>query len=212
MVIDATRTARSMTYGLERSGSSLACRAIPACKGKNFVHDMKPPNDVKRKASARVMIVGEAPGMDENAIGRPFVGYSGKKIDSALATTGLSRNDVYASNVVKCRPTIVDDVGKERNRRPSGAEVKACMPLLEAEIAVLKPSVIVALGVTAVNALTGETSIASAIERGTLYHGSIPVIPARHPAATTYMTANDKIAAREERDRAFSRAARIAIL
>lgn len=88
--------------------------------------------------AARVMIVGEAPGKNEDLSGQPFVGVSGKKLDALLEEVGLSRQDVFISNVVKCRPPS--------NRNPKVAEVEECSPYLRNQIRAIKPDVIVCLG------------------------------------------------------------------
>ena len=88
--------------------------------------------------TARIMIVGEAPGKNEDLSGQPFVGVSGKKLDALLEEVGLSRQDVFISNVVKCRPPS--------NRNPKVAEVEECSPYLRDQIRAIKPDVIVCLG------------------------------------------------------------------
>lgn len=88
--------------------------------------------------STNVMFVGEAPGRNEDIEGRPFVGSAGKLLDTLLASIGVSRGEVYITNVVKCRPP--------NNREPTDEEIRACNPYLRRQIRLLKPKVIVALG------------------------------------------------------------------
>jgi uracil-DNA glycosylase family 4 len=88
--------------------------------------------------SARVMLVGEAPGRKEDEEGRPFVGMAGKLLTTILESKGIPRRSVYITNVVKCRPP--------GNRDPKPEEIKACLPFLIRQIRLIKPKVIVALG------------------------------------------------------------------
>jgi len=106
-------------------------------------------------ASARLVLVGEEPGNDEDLSGRPFVGPAGRLLDEALAEAGLSRADVYVTNVVKHFKWSAE--GDRRvHQKPTGREVGACMPWLEAELLVLKPEVVLCLGSTAAQALLGK--------------------------------------------------------
>lgn len=103
-------------------------------------------------ASARLMLVGEAPGEVEDRIGRPFVGPAGKLLDSVLERAGIERSELWVTNVVKIRP--VTRVGKVlRNRPPTTAEVAAWRPVIEAELQVVQPAALVCLGATAASAL-----------------------------------------------------------
>src|SRR5690242_811729 len=105
-------------------------------------------------ARARVMLVGEQPGHDEDLAGRPFVGPAGRLLDRALATAGLARDEVYVTNVVKHFKW--EPKGKRRiHAKPGPMEIAACLPWLEAELDVVKPAVLVALGATAAGALLG---------------------------------------------------------
>ena len=88
--------------------------------------------------SAEIMFIGEAPGKDEDTQGKPFVGASGKLLTQLIESIGLSREDVFISNVVKCRPP--------ENRDPLPDEVAACWPYLEQQIRIIKPLLIVTLG------------------------------------------------------------------
>jgi DNA polymerase len=103
---------------------------------------------------ARVMLVGEQPGNDEDLAGRPFVGPAGKLLDRALATAGIERGDVYVTNVVKHFKW--EPRGKRRiHAKPNQAEITACLPWLQAELDVVKPEAVVCLGATAAQALLG---------------------------------------------------------
>jgi uracil-DNA glycosylase, family 4 len=85
-----------------------------------------------------ILLVGEAPGASEDELGRPFVGAAGQLLTDALAKLGVTREDVYITNVVKCRPP--------NNRTPTQEEIHACLPYLLRQIALLKPRRIIALG------------------------------------------------------------------
>ncbi len=123
---------------------------------------------------ARVVFVGEAPGYDEDRVGEPFVGRAGQLLNEIIRAMGLRREDVYIANVVKCHPP--------KNRTPDASEILACKRYLEAQIDIVRPEVIVALGAVATSFLLGEPVTLSAV-RGTFrqYRG-IPVMPTYHPA------------------------------
>jgi DNA polymerase len=105
---------------------------------------------------ARTMLVGEQPGNDEDLAGRPFVGPAGKLLDKALEQAGIDRNETYVTNVVKHFKW--EPRGKRRiHAKPNSAEIAACLPWLEAEIAVVKPHAIVCLGSTAAQSLLGRS-------------------------------------------------------
>jgi len=98
--------------------------------------------------AAKLMLIGEAPGAEEDATGLPFVGRSGRLLDALLAAAGLdSQRDTYICNVVKCRPP--------GNRKPTAAEMAACRPWLERQISLVHPPLIVLLGATALEGVLG---------------------------------------------------------
>jgi uracil-DNA glycosylase family protein len=104
---------------------------------------------------ASIMLVGEQPGDQEDLAGRPFVGPAGKILDKALAEAGIVRRDLYVTNAVKHFKW--EPQGKRRkHKKPSATEIAACRPWLEAEIAVVKPRVIICLGATAAQAAFGK--------------------------------------------------------
>jgi uracil-DNA glycosylase len=109
-------------------------------------------------SSPTIMIVGEQPGDQEDLAGHPFVGPSGRLLDSALERAGLDRKDAYVTNAVKHFKWVPDPSGKRRiHKTPGSSEIRACHPWLEEEIAVLEPRIILALGATAARALFGPT-------------------------------------------------------
>jgi uracil-DNA glycosylase len=123
---------------------------------------------------AEIMFVGEAPGADEDEQGVPFVGRAGQLLTKMIVAMGLTRDDVYIANVVKCRPP--------GNRNPEADEIAACQPFLFRQIASVQPKVIVALGSFAAKTLLStETPIGKL--RGRLYefHGAA-LIPTFHPS------------------------------
>jgi DNA polymerase len=98
------------------------------------------------------MLVGEAPGNDEDLAGKPFVGPAGRLLDEAMEAVGLSRRDVYLTNVVKHFKW--EPQGKRRkHKKPSAREIAACMPWLQKELDLVRPTTLVALGATAAQAL-----------------------------------------------------------
>jgi len=121
------------------------------------------------------LIVGEAPGAEEDKQGEPFVGQAGKLLDNMLAAIQLKRGEnVYIANVLKCRPP--------QNRDPQGEEVVQCDPFLKRQVELIKPKLIIALGKFAAQSLlASEATIASMRGRQHSFHG-VPVIVTYHPA------------------------------
>lgn len=117
--------------------SCTACTELAATRQQVVVGDYPP--------GARVLLVGEAPGAEEDASGRPFVGKAGRALDAALAVAGLPREGVAVLNIIKCRPP--------GNRRPLPVEAANCRGWLDRQLALIEPAVIVALGLTAVAGL-----------------------------------------------------------
>ncbi len=123
---------------------------------------------------ARLMFIGEGPGADEDLKGEPFVGRAGQLLTQIIKAMGLTREQVYIANVVKCRPPD--------NRNPEPDEIEQCSPFLRAQIASVNPAVIVALGKFAAQTLLGvETPISRM--RGQFHQmGSVAVMPTFHPS------------------------------
>ena len=126
--------------------------------------------------SARLMLVGEAPGADEDAQGEPFVGRAGKLLDSMLRAIGLDREQVFIANILKCRPP--------GNTNPTPEQAGECRGYLDRQIELVRPQVILALGAVAAHNLLGvETPIGKL--RGSTHPlpgSDIPVVPTYHPA------------------------------
>ncbi len=124
-----------------------------------------------------VIFVGEAPGKNEDGNGEPFIGIAGKKLSIALEEAGISREEVYITNIIKCRPP--------KNRVPTVIERETCQDYLKQEIAIIKPKIICVLGNTAFNSLLGGSEITKfrgkiVRKENQLYFLTV------HPAATIY--------------------------
>jgi len=127
---------------------------------------------------ARVMFIGEGPGRNEDLQGEPFVGAAGQTLNGILAHAGLTREDVYIANVVKCRPPS--------NRNPRPEEIQACSPFLREQIRSIWPDVIVCLGNFA-SQFVLRTELGVTKLRGRIHQtGHFAVVPTFHPAATIY--------------------------
>lgn len=125
---------------------------------------------------AQWLIIGEGPGAEEDRQGEPFVGRAGKLLNNMLSSIGLQREDVYITNIVKCRPP--------NNREPTPEEAQTCAPYLSRQIALIKPKIILALGrVAAQNLLRTERPVGSLRGKRFYYeHTEIPIIVTYHPA------------------------------
>ncbi len=124
--------------------------------------------------TTRLMLVGEAPGSEEDRQGEPFVGAAGQLLNDIIRAMGLQRPEVYIANVIKCRPPM--------NRAPEPGEIASCRVYLERQIEIVRPEVILALGAVSARALLGtEESIGRLRTRFHEYKG-IPVMPTYHPA------------------------------
>ncbi len=125
---------------------------------------------------ARVMVVGEAPGANEDATGLPFVGAAGKLLDLLLASVDLSRDaSVYICNVIKCRPP--------GNRNPRADEIEACSPYLRAQIRAVQPEAILAVGTFAGQLLTGQEAPLGKLRGKVHAYEGTPLVVTYHPAA-----------------------------
>ena len=134
-------------------------------------------------AGARVMFVGEQPGNEEDLAGRPFVGPAGRLLEAALEEAGIDRTEAYVTNVVKHFKWVPR--GKKRiHAKPDAGEIRACRPWLDAEIALVKPQVLVPLGATAAQALLGSGFRVSR-QRGQLVPSPLApaVIATVHPSS-----------------------------
>lgn len=147
-----------------------ACPELVAARTRVVVGDTPP--------AARLLLLGEAPGAQEDATGRPFVGRSGQLLDLLLAEAGGRREDVAVLNTLKCRPP--------GNRPPRPAESTRCRGWVERQLALTAPSVVVALGVSATRWFLGPTTLSAV--RGRVHDVAVPwgavrVLPTFHPSA-----------------------------
>ncbi len=130
---------------------------------------------------ARLMFIGEGPGKDEDATGRPFVGRAGQLLTRIIENgLKLKREEVYIANVVKCRPTV-DGLGL-RDRPPAPDEVAACAPYLKQQIALIAPEVIVTLGNPSTRFLLGTAEGITRLRGKWQSYNGIPVMPTYHPS------------------------------
>ena len=148
------------------------CRKCPLAEGRtNAVPGFGNPN-------ARVMLVGEAPGKNEDLQGKPFVGAAGKYLTELLGYAGLSRDDVFIANVLKCRPPS--------NRNPQPDEIMACTPFLRDQVRAMGPEFLVTMGNFSTKFILKTERGITAL-RGTVHHaGRFCVLPVFHPAAAIY--------------------------
>ena len=123
---------------------------------------------------ASLMFVGEAPGADEDAQGRPFVGRAGQLLTKIIESIGLAREEVYIANILKCRPP--------GNRNPMPNEIAMCVPYLEKQIDLIKPKVICALGKFAAQTLIGTETPITKLRGKFHYYQGIKLMPTYHPA------------------------------
>lgn len=145
-----------------------ACRACGLCQSRTRTV----PGE--GAPAAELVFVGEGPGADEDEQGRPFVGKAGELLDRMIVAMGLTRDQVYLCNVVKCRPP--------GNRTPEPTEISACLGYLHRQLAAIRPKVICALGNTPLRALTGDASLGITRMRGQrLDYRGTPLIPTFHP-------------------------------
>jgi uracil-DNA glycosylase family 4 len=144
------------------------CRRCKLHRGaKNLVFGEGSP-------SASLMFIGEAPGAEEDLQGRPFVGAAGQLLNNLLSKLGLSREEVYITNVVKSRPP--------ENRDPEPDEIEACLPFLKRQIAAIRPQVIVTLGKIATQALLGTKEPITRLRGRWQHYDHIRVMPTFHPS------------------------------
>lgn len=148
------------------------CHACSLCEGRtNVVFGEGDPH-------ARVLIVGEAPGKNEDLQGKPFVGAAGKFLDELLEAAGLKREEVFIANVLKCRPPS--------NRNPQANEIETCAPFLRMQTQTIDPLVIVTMGNFATQFIlrtgTGITQLRGTVQQA----GRLVVLPVFHPAAAIY--------------------------
>ncbi|MDQ4040832.1 MAG: UdgX family uracil-DNA binding protein [Actinomycetota bacterium] len=182
--------------------AAAVCKACPLWEGTTQTVFGEGP------AKARVIIVGEQPGDREDREGHPFVGPAGRELARGMEAAGLARDDVYITNTVKHFKYKAR--GKRRiHQKPDAAEIRACLPWLQAELEVVRPEALVCLGATAAQALLGR-SFRVTRERGTLVESELaPIVSATiHPSAI--LRAPDERERQEERE-AFAQDLRVVV-
>jgi uracil-DNA glycosylase family protein len=175
-------------------------RASKTCRGCDLYKHATQTVFGQGSKGAKLLIVGEQPGNSEDLEGAPFIGPAGKLLDRALAEAGVERADAYVTNAVKHFKFVVR--GKSRiHQKPKITEIRACRPWLEAELAAVKPQLVLCLGKTASEAVL-QREVGIQKERGKLYRGpgDIPVILTVHPSGLLRIP---DPAAREEAYREF---------
>lgn len=125
-----------------------------------------------------IVFVGEAPGLNEDKLGKPFVGAAGKLLTELLAGIGIKREDVYILNILKCRPPA--------NRSPLPGEIELCRPFLDRQLKLIKPRAVCTMGNFATRALLGEEVYISRVRGTPVKMGKFTVFPLYHPAAALH--------------------------
>lgn len=135
--------------------------------------------------ASKILFIGEAPGRQEDLQGKPFVGSAGKFLNILLQEAGLSRENVYITNIVKCRPP--------GNRNPTRTEIDACIPYLKKQISMINPKIIILLGNVAIQTLLDKKLTATKCH-GRIYKRANKIyFPTCHPAAALYLNKLKKV-------------------
>jgi uracil-DNA glycosylase family 4 len=153
-------------------------REVGACRKCRLCETRKNAVPGEGSATARVMFIGEAPGEQEDAQGRPFVGSAGKLLTELLTSVNLKREHVYITNIAKCRPPS--------NRPPRKDEAAACRSYLDRQIALLQPKVICPMGNSAIHALIDSDGSVTKMHGIPFEVGTVTYFPMYHPAAALY--------------------------
>ena len=157
---------------------------VKICKKCNLCSTRKNAVPGEGNVNADIVFIGEAPGKNEDLHGRPFVGTAGKKLADALENSGLARNDVYITNIVKCKPP--------KNRIPNYEEKTMCSNYLEHELSIINPKIICLLGNTAFNTILEGNEISK--NHGKLiYKEKRTYFVTFHPAAIIYNQKLEKV-------------------
>ena len=127
---------------------------------------------------ASIMFVGEAPGLNEDKLGEPFVGAAGKLLNELLQSAGLSRSEIYIANVIKCRPPS--------NRDPEADEIDTCKPFLLQQIELIKPKLVCTLGNWATQTILDRKVQITKVRGQAFYQKDFVVFPLLHPAAALH--------------------------
>lgn len=167
------------SFGREVHGRILQLhKIIRVCKACRLSQSRKNAVPGEGHLGAQVMLVGEAPGRDNDECGRPFVGQGGKLLDKILQAAGINRSQLFLTNILKCRPPA--------NRPPKDDEVRCCSHFLRGQIEMIKPKVIVALGGSAARALLGK-GVRLADADSLIFETPVGLVsPTYHPSAMRY--------------------------
>lgn len=168
---------------------------IKNCKKCSLWRTRKNPVYGEGPLNAEIMFIGEAPGFNEDLQGKPFVGRAGKIFDELLNSIGLKREEIYITNILKCRPP--------ENRNPAQEEIKACSPYLDKQIEIIKPKIICCLGNFATDYVMKKFGLGDEIKGISKIHGEVfnvrnlfftlKIIPLYHPAVAVYNPEMKKI-------------------
>lgn len=175
-------------------GADLAAlrKAAQGCRGCDLYQNATQAVLGEGSEKARIVMVGEKPGDREDIEGKPFVGPAGKMLHKAMLEAGLDPKDVYITNAVK-HFKFEKKGGRRLHKKPSGPEIAACRPWLEAELDLIKPSIIVCLGATAAQALIGKEARVTKIRGEFQKHEAAQYITATiHPSALLRMPEEDQ--------------------
>jgi len=161
------------------------------CRKCTLYKKRKQPVIGEGSSRAKIMLIGEAPGFNEDQTGRPFCGRAGKILDELLKSIGLKREKIYICNILKCHPP--------KNRGPRKEEIKACTPYLLKQIEIIKPKVICALGNFSTVFIFEKYGLEKKIKGISKIHGrifktaKITIVPFFHPAVVVYNNKMKKI-------------------
>jgi DNA polymerase len=172
MEISGSTKVEQLAHLAKRASVCVKCPHL-AARRHNVVFGVGDPD-------AKLMFVGEGPGEEEDLQGEPFVGRAGQMLTKMIVAMGLTREQVYIANIVKCRPDM--PVGVPGNRKPTKQEMETCVPYLRAQIEIIKPAAMVALGATAVEGLVGPIGTIGSLRGKFLEYRATPLMPTYHPS------------------------------
>ena len=178
MGIDVSWYTKKSTQNISSENNNLTSldEVVKKCKKCNLHKTRKNTVFGEGDPGSNIMIIGEAPGREEDEVGRPFIGRAGKLLNEFLKSIGLNRDLVFIVNTIKCRPP--------ENRDPEIVEINACSDYLDQQINIIKPKVLVLLGKIAANRLLGEDIPMSELRLKKFFIDKydIPIIVFYHPA------------------------------
>ena len=178
MGIDIFWYSKKLTQNISSENNNLTSldETIKKCKKCNLHKTRRNTVFGEGDPDSNIMIIGEAPGREEDEVGRPFVGRAGKLLNEFLKSINLNRDSVFIVNTIKCRPP--------ENRDPEASEISACSDYLDQQINIIKPKVLVLLGKIAANRLLGEDMPMSELRLKKFFIDKydIPIIVFYHPA------------------------------